>query len=92
MVVATFAEEPVVAVSAQEPVVAIFAVELVVAIVADEGVVSRSAVKHIVAGRAAWDANPTIGRAIEILDGVILNKKILTFQNRDKDYPHRKRG
>jgi alanine dehydrogenase len=49
-------------------------------------------VKHVVGGREAWDANPTVGHAIEILDGGIVNEKILTFQNRERDYPHRKRG
>jgi hypothetical protein len=49
-------------------------------------------VRDVVGGREAWDANPTVGRAIEILEGRIVNEKILTFQNREKDYPHRKRG
>lgn len=49
-------------------------------------------VRDVVGGKVAWDRNPTIGRAIEILDGVIVNEKILTFQNRETHYPHRKRG
>lgn len=46
-------------------------------------------VKDIVGGREAWRKNKTIGNAIEIEDGVIVNPKILTFQNRQKEYPHR---
>ena len=45
-------------------------------------------IKDLVGGRAAWEANPTIGRAIEIDRGVVLNEKILTFQNRATSYPH----
>ena len=33
----------------------------------------------------AWDANPTIRRAIEIRDGVIQNPAILSFQGRSPD-------
>ena len=43
----------------------------------------------VMGGGDAWDANPTIGRAIEIRDGVIQNPAILSFQNRAADYPHR---
>ncbi|MBC7441703.1 MAG: alanine dehydrogenase [Ramlibacter sp.] len=39
-------------------------------------------------GGAAWDANETLRRAIEIRDGVIQNPNILAFQNRSADYPH----
>ncbi len=49
-------------------------------------------VKDVVAGPAAWDANPTVGRCAEIVDGVVVNPKILTFQNREEGYPHEKRG
>jgi hypothetical protein len=31
---------------------------------------------------------PTISRAIEIRDGVVLNPSILSFQHRDDAYPH----
>ena len=37
----------------------------------------------------AWDKNITISRAIEIREGVIQNPKIISFQNREKDYPHK---
>ncbi len=39
-------------------------------------------------GPAAWDASPTISRAIEIRDGVIQNPGILSFQHREDAYPH----
>ncbi len=38
----------------------------------------------------AWQAEPIIARAIEIEDGVVLNPKILRFQNRAETYPHPK--
>ena len=43
----------------------------------------------VLAGPAAWDAAPTIARAIEIRDGTVLNPAILAFQNREQAYPHR---
>jgi hypothetical protein len=43
----------------------------------------------VAAGRPAWDADPTIRRAIDILDGVVLNQDILGFQRREAEYPHR---
>lgn len=45
-------------------------------------------VRDFVAGRAGWDRNPTLGNAIEIDRGVIVNPKILTYQNRAAEYPH----
>ena len=42
----------------------------------------------VLAGPAAWSASPTIARAIEIRDGVVLNPSILSFQHRDDAYPH----
>lgn len=44
--------------------------------------------RTIIEGSAAWDAEPTIRRAIEIHDGVVQNPAILSFQNRDPKYPH----
>ena len=38
--------------------------------------------------RQTWDETPTIARAIEIRDGVVLNPAILSFQHRDDAYPH----
>ncbi len=43
----------------------------------------------VMAGPAAWDADETIRRAIEIRDGVIQNPRILSFQGRSPEPPHR---
>ncbi len=43
----------------------------------------------VMSGPEAWDESPTIQRAIEIREGVIQNEKILTFQSRAAEYPHR---
>lgn len=48
--------------------------------------VSEALLPHLetlLAGPAAWDKNPTIQRAIEIRDGAVLNRDILSFQHRD---------
>ena len=53
--------------------------------------ISEALLPHIdtvLAGPAAWDADSTIARAIEIRDGVVLNPGILSFQHRDDAYPH----
>lgn len=44
--------------------------------------------RTVLAGRAAWEADPTIGRAIEIRDGEILNPNVLSFQHRGAVYPY----
>jgi alanine dehydrogenase len=44
----------------------------------------------VMAGPDAWAADQTIGRAIEIRDGLILNPRILSFQNRSPEFPHEK--
>ncbi|MEA2477414.1 MAG: hypothetical protein QOC87_1613 [Actinomycetota bacterium] len=44
----------------------------------------------VMAGPQAWDEDETINKAIEIRNGVIQNPKILSFQNRDPEYPHEK--
>src|SRR5512144_736856 len=44
--------------------------------------------RTVVGGAEAWDANPTIRRAIEIRDGVIQNPAILSFQGRSPTRPH----
>ena len=46
-------------------------------------------VNSVLSGPAAWDGNETLRRAIEIRDGVVCNEAILSFQNREPDYPHR---
>jgi alanine dehydrogenase len=45
--------------------------------------------RPVLAGPAAWDTDQTVRRAIEILDGVILNPDILSFQDRLTEYPQR---
>ena len=53
--------------------------------------ISEALLPHLdalLAGPAAWDESPTIARAIEIRDGVVLNPGILSFQHRDDAYPH----
>ncbi len=42
----------------------------------------------IMRGPKSWESDQTIRRAIEIRDGHIENPKILSFQNRDREYPH----
>jgi alanine dehydrogenase len=44
--------------------------------------------RTVLGGGAAWDADPTIRRAIEIRDGVIQNRAILSYQGRALTYPH----
>ena len=44
----------------------------------------------VIAGPAAWEADETIRRAIDIRDGEIQNPKILSFQRRSKEFPHRR--
>jgi hypothetical protein len=46
--------------------------------------------RPVMGGPAAWEADDTLRRAIEIRDGVIQNEKILTFQGRASEYPHRR--
>src|SRR4051794_11815887 len=42
----------------------------------------------VMAGPAAWDADETIRRAIEIREGIVENPRILSFQGRESTYPH----
>ncbi len=42
----------------------------------------------VLAGRESWYENDTIRQAINIDGGVIKNTAILSFQNREPDYPH----
>jgi alanine dehydrogenase len=44
--------------------------------------------RTVMGGSSAWDADPTIRRAIEIRDGVIQNPAIVTFQGRSPLHPH----
>lgn len=43
----------------------------------------------VAAGPSAWSADPTLERAIDIREGVVLNRAILDFQRRSPEYPHR---
>jgi alanine dehydrogenase len=45
-------------------------------------------IEPVLAGPSTWTATPTIARAIEIRDGVVLNPAILSFQHREDAYPH----
>ncbi len=42
----------------------------------------------VMSGREAWQGNETISRAIEIRDGVVLNRGVLEFQGREAEHPH----
>ena len=42
----------------------------------------------VAGGPEAWDATPTLSRAIEIRDGVVRNPQLLAFQRRNAAYPH----
>nr|WP_238351033.1 N(5)-(carboxyethyl)ornithine synthase [Kribbella shirazensis] len=44
--------------------------------------------RPVLEGPAAWHADATLSRAIEIEDGTIRNPGILSFQHRSPDYPH----
>ena len=53
--------------------------------------ISAALVVHLptfLAGYESWQQNETIRQAINIDDGVIQNSSILSFQNRESDYPH----
>jgi len=39
-------------------------------------------------GPSEWDKNEIMRKAIEIRDGVVQNPKILSFQKRNREYPH----
>ncbi len=43
----------------------------------------------VIGGPNMWEKNKTISKSIETLNGVIQNPKILSFQNREKEYPHK---
>lgn len=45
-------------------------------------------VPTVLSGYAKWHKSETIRRAINIDGGVIKNQSILTFQNREPEYPH----
>ncbi|NLJ55005.1 MAG: alanine dehydrogenase [Intrasporangiaceae bacterium] len=45
--------------------------------------------RTVLSGPQTWEAEPTIGRAVEIQDGEVRNPSILAFQDRAPTYPHR---
>ena len=54
-------------------------------------VISQALIPHLPAlmsGPDGWERSDTVGRAIEIRDGHVLNPKILSFQGRAAEYPH----
>jgi alanine dehydrogenase len=56
--------------------------------------ISSALIPHlrtVMSGPDGWERSETIRRAIEIRDGVIQNPRILTFQGREPEYPHRPR-
>lgn len=48
--------------------------------------------RTVLGGPAAWEADETIRRAIEVRDGVVQNEEVLAFQHRAADYPHARSG
>ena len=46
-------------------------------------------IETVMGGERAWEKDMAIRKAIEIKDGLVLNRKILKFQNRSDEYPHR---
>jgi len=49
-------------------------------------------VEHVLGGPAGWADCLTVGMAVEIERGVVKNPKILSYQRREKEYPHRIMG
>jgi alanine dehydrogenase len=45
--------------------------------------------RAVMSGPDGWEGSETIRRAIEIRDGVVQNPRVLSFQKREADYPHR---
>jgi alanine dehydrogenase len=53
--------------------------------------ISAALIPHlrtVMSGPDEWERSETIRRAIEIRDGTIQNPRILSFQGRDREYPH----
>ena len=56
--------------------------------------ISAALIPHlrtVMSGPEEWERSETIRRAIEIRDGEIQNPRILSFQDREPEYPHRPR-
>ena len=43
---------------------------------------------RVLAGPDAWDADPTLARAIELREGHVVNPRVLSFQGRAAEHPH----
>ncbi|WP_328351279.1 N(5)-(carboxyethyl)ornithine synthase [Mycobacterium sp. NBC_00419] len=57
--------------------------------------ISQALLPHlatVMGGPDSWGGDSTIPRAIEIRDGVVLNRAILDFQHREDAYPHLSAG
>lgn len=53
--------------------------------------ISAALIVHLptmIDGRAAWQENETIRRAVNVDAGVVVKPHILSFQNRQQEYPH----
>lgn len=50
--------------------------------------VMLSYLEIVASGKRAWEDCPTLRRALEIVDGVVLNPNIVRFQRRKLSYPH----
>jgi alanine dehydrogenase len=48
--------------------------------------------RPVLGGPTAWEADETLRRAVEIHAGVVRNPRILSFQHRSPEYPHRRSG
>ena len=46
----------------------------------------------IMGGPAAWEQNESVRRAVDIRDGVVVDQRILRFQNRAEVWPHKELG
>ena len=44
----------------------------------------------VLGGEKSWDKIETISKSIEIKNGIIQNSDILSFQNREAEYPHKR--
>ena len=56
--------------------------------------ISSALIPHlrtVMSGPDVWERSETIRRAIEVRDGVVQNPRILSFQDREPEYPHRPR-
>jgi hypothetical protein len=47
--------------------------------------------RAVMSGPEGWESSETVRRAIEIRDGFVQNPRILSFQGREPEYPHRPR-